>query len=479
MTLITGNALERHFATALMMARGQGNEARAETVDTLSTLIVIKFLSDTRGAVGGTRFDIPAEATWRAISSSTDVMESVDRSTGLIEAANPSLDRVLSAPKKEWPRRTSELEENIKLLRVIRHLEQVPLRPDEHESRYALGLAHETMIRVGLASHLMGGFDYVTPRDANAVLVGLASPAPESTVNDPAAGLGSTLTELLRQSERDGSSFALSGQEVDPFSWRLCKRNLLLHGVPSANIILGDTLRQPPIGPDGRLQTFETVVTDPPWSVIGSDVGATLDDPWGRFPEKLPRTRPEFAWVYHALATLRPEGRASLLLSQGALFRGGEEKRARKRLVDLDVIEAIITLPNTRQSTNIPSCAVLLNRTKRSDRHERIIFIDAASEPRNETERAIGTDSFALALALARKFEEHPGRATIVSTRDVEGQDYNLAVTRYVKRERSGAEFDLENALLRIRDFERQRETAERAMDEALRQLRQTKEGGT
>lgn len=476
MTLITASALERHFASALMMARGQGNEARAETVDTLSSLIVVKFLSDTRGMVGNARFDVPPEATWRAIAASGDVMEAIDRAAGQLEAANPTLERVLSVPKKDWPRRTTELEENIRLLRVIRHLEQVPLRPDEHDSRYALGLAHETMVRVGLASHLLGGFDYVTPRDANTVLIGLAAPATGATVNDPAAGLGSTLTELLRQSEHEGATFALSAQEIDPFSWRLCKRNLLLHGVPQANVILGDTLRQPPIGADGRLETFDVVVSDPPWSIIGSDAGATLDDPWGRFPDKLPRSRPEFAWIYHALATLRPEGRAALLLSQGALFRGGEEKRARKRLIDMDVVEAIITLPNTRQSTSIPSCAILLNRAKRSDRHERILFIDAATEPKDETERAIGTDAFAFALALARKFEDYPGRATIVSTRDIEGQDYNLAVTRYVKRERSGPEFDLDNALLRIRDFERQRETAERGMDEALRQLRQMKE---
>jgi type I restriction enzyme M protein len=181
-------------------------------------------------------------------------------------------------------------------------------------------------------------------------------------------------------------NFSLFGQEKNLGTWAICKMNMLLHGYPDARIEKGDTVRDPKLLEDGVLMLFDRVIANPPFSLDAWGHEAASSDAHGRFRFGAPpKTKGDFAFVQHMVATLNAHGRMGVIMPHGVLFRGASEGEIRKGLLREDLIEAVVGLPtNLFYGTGIPAAVLVLNRDKAKDPKPRY----SSSKPRASSVRA-------------------------------------------------------------------------------------------
>jgi type I restriction-modification system DNA methylase subunit len=175
----------------------------------------------------------------------------------------------------------------------------------------------------------------------------------------------------------------LTGQERNVGTWSICKLNMLLHNVADADIRPGDTIRNPKFIDGGRLTLFDRVIANPPFSL--KDWGhefATAGDPFRRFSHGIPpATKGDLAFLLHMVEVCNDRGMAGVVMPHGVLFRGAGEGKIRQALLEADLFEAVIGLPEKLFfGTGIPAAVLILNKNKPNARKRKVLFIDASSE---------------------------------------------------------------------------------------------------
>ena len=213
--------------------------------------------------------------------------------------------------------------------------------------------------------------------------------------------------------------------------------NLVLHGIEDFRIEQNDTLRHPAFtDTSGALATFDCVIANPPFSLKewGRDVWEA--DPWGRAAFGLPPTSyGDYAWVQQMVASLAAgSGRMAVVLPQGALFRKGAEGTIRRALLEQDLIEAVIGLaPNIFYGTGLAPAVVTLRRAKRRGRRGKVMVIDASNLFRKGRAQNFLDPAHAEQIVeWVRRFRDVEDRAKIVSTEEIEREDWTLDISRYV-----------------------------------------------
>ncbi len=178
----------------------------------------------------------------------------------------------------------------------------------------------------------------------------LVDPHEGMRVYDPCSGSGGmliTAKEYVAENGEDASDLALYGQEANGGTWAISKMNMILHGVVNADLENDDTLATPMHEENGRLLTYDRVLTNPPFSLNYERAGMKHED---RFEYGwVPETGKKADWMFaqHVLAVLRPEGVGATVMPHGVLFRGREEGNIRKKVIEADRLEAVIGLaPN-------------------------------------------------------------------------------------------------------------------------------------
>ena len=165
---------------------------------------------------------------------------------------------------------------------------------------------------------------------------------------DPTCGSGSLLMKCGRrvQANFDGSKkYALYGQESIGSTWALAKMNMFLHGEDNHRIEWGDTINNPKLlDGDDRLKHFDIVVANPPFSLDKWGVDAAENDKFGRFRRGIPpRTKGDYAFILHMIETMKPKtGRMAVVVPHGVLFRGSSEGKIRQKLIEENLLEAVI-----------------------------------------------------------------------------------------------------------------------------------------
>jgi type I restriction enzyme M protein len=213
---------------------------------------------------------------------------------------------------------------------------------------------------------------------------------------------------------------------------------LVLHGIEDFNIIREDTLRNPAFTDPatGRLATFDCVVANPPFSLKewGRDLWEA--DPWGRPQYGLPPEQyGDYAWVQHMIASMaNVTGRMAVVLPQGALFRKDAEGRIRQRLLEEDLIEAVVGLaPNIFYGTGLAPAVVFLRRTKPTHRRYKILIVDAAGLFRKgRAQNFLDPEHAQQIIDWVHGFADVENRARVVTIDEVKAQDWTLNISRYV-----------------------------------------------
>ncbi|MDD3818248.1 MAG: class I SAM-dependent DNA methyltransferase, partial [Actinomycetota bacterium] len=275
--------------------------------------------------------------------------------------------------------------ENAEILRQL--IELFSEKSLHNVSPDILGDAYEWILRYFAPQKAKEGEVY-TAREVIKLMVEMLDPKPGQSVYDPACGSGGMLISSYKHvkdnfGEDSANKLFLYGQEANPKTLALAKMNLNIHDIRNANIIYGDTLNSPKFKDEsGDIKTFDIVIANPPWNQDGYDEEVLRKGEfWSKrfvygFP---PRQSADWAWIQHMLASADEKtGKVGIVIDNGCLFRGGKEKAIRSKIVEEDLIEAIILLPEKLfYNTGAPGAIIILNRNKPDFKKGKIQFINA------------------------------------------------------------------------------------------------------
>ena len=212
--------------------------------------------------------------------------------------------------------------------------------------------------------------------------------------------------------------------------------NLFLHGVKDFNIVNGDTLKAPAFVENGKLQQFDLVLANPPYSISQWDRAAFEKDKYGRnFLGVPPQGRADYAFIQHIIASLKEDtGRCAILLPHGVLFRN-EESLMRENLVRSDRVECVIGLAaNLFYNSPMEACIVICNMNKRPDRRGQVLFINALNEVERKNAQSYLTESHITKIANTYKnYYDDTGFAKVVTIQEIADNNFSLNISLYVK----------------------------------------------
>jgi type I restriction enzyme M protein len=302
-----------------------------------------------------------------------------------------------------------------------------------------LGDAYEYLMRHFATESGKSKGQFYTPAEVSRILaavigIGSAPTSTDTTVYDPTCGSGSL---LLKVGDAAQTAVTLYGQEKDSATSGLARMNMILHNKPTAVIAQGNTLTDPKFRDGAALKTFDFVVANPPFSDKRWSTGFDpLNDPYGRFDTfgVPPAKQGDYAYLLHIVRSLKSTGKGACILPHGVLFRGNAESEIRKNLIRHGYIKGIIGLPaNLFYGTGIPACIVVVDKENAQAR-KGIFMIDASQGfikdgPKN---RLREQDIHRIVDVFTRQDESNPRYARLVGFAEIEKNDFNLNLPRYI-----------------------------------------------
>ncbi len=336
---------------------------------------------------------------------------------------------------------------------ILRHLmedfakPQLDLRPSRVGQLDIIGGAYEYLISRFAATAGKKAGEFYTPAEVSTLMARLVDPQEGDDICDPACGSASLLMKCARQiRDRTGTKrYALFGQEAIGSTWALAKMNLFLHGEENHQVEWGDTIRNPKLRTsDDMLRHFDVVVANPPFSLDKWGTEAAETDRFGRFRRGMPpRTKGDYAFILHMIETLKPKtGRMAVVVPHGVLFRGSTEGKIRQKLIEENLLDAVIGLPEKLFfGTGIPSAILVFRKSKRDNS---VLFIDASREFQAGTNQNVltGADLDKITGTFAAR-ETVDKYAYLASAAEIAENDFNLNIPRYVDTFEAEEEIDL------------------------------------
>ncbi|MGL5290577.1 MAG: type I restriction-modification system subunit M, partial [Vibrionaceae bacterium] len=320
-------------------------------------------------------------------------------------------------------------------------------KPSRVGSLDVIGNGYEFLIKNFASSGGQKAGEFYTPPEISDLIAELLDPQPGDTICDPACGSGSLLMKCGRKvvSNHGSRSYALYGQEAIGSTWSLAKMNMFLHGEDNHKIEWGDTIRSPKLlDKTGSLMLFDIVTANPPFSLDKWGHGDAENDKFARFNRGVPpKTKGDYAFILHMIETLKPNtGRMGVVVPHGVLFRGAAEGKIRQKLIDENLLDAVIGLPEKLfYGTGIPA-AILIFKKKKVD--DNILFIDASREFKSgKNQNQLSDEHIAKIVATYRNGDKVDKYAYLASLKEIQDNDYNLNIPRYVDTFEEEDEIDL------------------------------------
>jgi type I restriction enzyme M protein len=367
------------------------------------------------------------------------------------------------------------------LLNLIEAFGTLDLSPDRvgHD---ILGNAYEYLLRQFADESGKKAGEFFTPRAVVRLLTRILDPRPTDSVYDPACGSGGMLVEAANEVIEAGGSvrqMRFYGQEVNLTTAAIARMNLYLHDIEDARVVRGDTLRQPKfLDTKGRLEKFDIVIANPPFSLKNWGADTWVSDPWGRASCGVPPAgNADFAWVQHMIASMDPvNGRVGVVMPHGVLLRPGAEARIRQCLVEGDQLEAVVALPaNLFYSTVIPACLLIFRAVKQPDRRGSVLFVDGSSRfTKGKNQNAMSAEDVEAIVSACREAGDSSSvpvlevGARIVPHSEIEENDWDLNIGRYVSSSETSI-IDVATALKELRQAQAAVDEAGERLDEQLR----------
>ena len=387
------------------------------------------------------RFQVPEGAHWADVrATTTSVGAAIAKAMREIERANPRLAGVFG----DAPWTNKDRLPDATLRDLVEHYSGVTLSianvPEDE-----LGVAYEFLIKKFADDSGHTAAEFYTNRTLVHLMTQMLDVQPGESVYDPTCGTGGMLISALDEVKRSGGEYRtlkLYGQERNLITSSIARMNLFLHGIEDFDVVRGDTLAQPAFLDGDRLRRFDVSLANPPYSIKAWDRAAWQSDPWGRNTFGTPpQGRADYAFWQHILASLDPTtGRCAILFPHGVLFRD-EEADMRQRMVDADVIDAVIGLgPNLFYNSPMEACIVICRTTKPKDRKGKVLFIDAVDQVTRERAQSFLTPAHIARITNAyRAFDNEAGFAAVATIDAIAKQQHKLSIPLYVTRAATAA----------------------------------------
>ncbi len=382
-------------------------------------------------------FFVPKEARWEKIRHlKTNVGTGLNKALEALEDANvDALEDVLKHINFNRKIGQRTLDDTV-LSDFVQNFEKIPLRDENFEFPDLLGAAYEYLIKFFADSAGKKAGEFYTPADVVRCLVEIVDPKPGMSIYDPTCGSGGMLIQTrdyVGECGGDPRDLALFGQESIGTTWSICKMNMLLHGIPHADIRQEDTLRKPQHKAEGgELKRFDRVLANPPFSQ--NYIRKDIDYP-GRFAVWLPEKgkKADLMFVQHMLAVLKADGKMATVMPHGVLFRGGEEREARKHFIERGWLESVIGLPaGLFYGTGIPACVLVFDKSGAAKR-KNVLFINADREFREgKAQNYLRPEDLAKIVHVHRERRDAPAYARLVPHSEIAAEEWNCNIRRYV-----------------------------------------------
>lgn len=359
---------------------------------------------------------------------------------------------------------------NTLIVKVLKHLDEIDFKLNDTELD-VLGDAYEYLIGQFASGAGKKAGEFYTPQEVSKILAKIVTTGKNrlKSVYDPTCGSGSLLLRVARE-VKDVNNFY--GQEMNRTTYNLARMNMILHGVHylKFDIKQEDTLEHPQHLND---MPFEAIVANPPFSAKWSANPLFLnDDRFSQYGKLAPSSKADFAFVQHMIYHLAENGTMAIVLPHGVLFRGAAELHIRKYLIEQkNYLDAVIGLPaNIFYGTSIPTCILVFKKCKEDPDH--ILFIDASKEfekVKNQNMlREEHIDKIVETYRNRTTIEKYSHLATL---KEVEENDYNLNIPRYVDTFEAEEEIDIQSVMQEIKSLEAKRAELDKEIDVYFKEL--------
>ncbi len=312
-------------------------------------------------------FDLPEEFLWKHITKNVNALpETLSQSLKKIAELNPELKDVVD--RADFIQFTTS-KENFEILRQL--VELFSEKKLHHVSPDVLGDAYEWVLRYFAPQKAKEGEVY-TPREVIKLLIKALDPKPRQRVYDPACGSGGMLIAAYKHVEEangkeEANKLFLYGQEANSTTYALCKMNLYIHDIRNPYIAYGDTLLSPKFKEGVEPKKFDIVIANPPWNQdgYGEDTIKKAEFWQKRFGHGfVTKQSADWAWIQHMLASAKENtGRVGIVIDNGCLFRGGKERAIRSKVIEDDLLECVILLPEKLfYNTGAPGAILIFSK---------------------------------------------------------------------------------------------------------------------
>ena len=400
----------------------------------------------------GDTFYVPARARWEepfVDENGNEQLAIKDLQHNIGEMLNKALDaveeenHVLNGVLKDRINFNKEVEgkkilKDRELRDLISHFTKYTLVNENFEFPDLLGAAYEYLIKFFADSAGKKGGQFYTPSQVVRLMVQLLRPQEGMAIYDPTVGSGGMLIQsyqYVEEQSQDPQNLWLQGQENDPTVVAISKMNVILHNVKRFQIDYGDTLTDPLNLDGGRIKQFDRVIANPPFSQNYSLQNMNHQErfsSYGFAPET--GKKADLMFVQHMIASAKPTGMVAVVMPHGVLFRGGREKEIRTKIVDANIIEAVISLPpDLFYGTGIPASIIVFNKSKPDDLRDKIQFINADAEyAEGKNKNLLRPEDIEKISHVFHNKLEVEKYSRLITKKEIEGNDYNLNIRRYV-----------------------------------------------
>ena len=417
----------------------RGSMDASQYKDYVLTLLFVKYVSDKAKADPYALIEVPEDGSFDyliTLKGKSDVGEKVNVAIRKLAEANDLQGVINNADFDDPAKLGSGKDLQDKVSNLIGIFQDMDFSGSKAEGDDLLGDAYEYLMRHFATQSGRSKGQFYTPAEVSRVIAQLlqipAGTPKATTVYDPTCGSGSL---LIKVADAAPNGLTIYGQENDNATWALARMNMILHGNETHEIVQGNTLSDPKFRQGDKLETFDYLVANPPFSVKTWKNGFEKD--YGRFDGYAwpPDKNGDYAFLLHMVKSLKSTGKGVVVLPHGVLFRGNTEATIRTELIKRGLIKAVIGLPaNLFYGTSIPACLLVLDK-KDAQSRTGIFMIDASKgfEKDGPKNRLRPRDMHKIVDAFVNQKQiDRYSRMVPLSEISDPKNDYNLNIPRYI-----------------------------------------------
>lgn len=466
--MINANEIEHILSEAINVLHGK--YALGESIDCVLKLLLFKRLSDRSSMEEVTQLYVLKKAYWSVIEGEQhNLADKLSETLTTIEIDNPYLQGIFTNSEINFWNR---FDDNT-LRSVIYLISKLYLGDENFYDLNELAKVFEKYLekRASIEGYKRRIY---TPQQVTKMMVEIINPKQKTSIYDPVCGSGEFLAEsvkFLKKIGGDVSQIDIYGQDENIQECATAKMNLILRGIYKFNIQVGNAILEPYFVQEGKPKLFDVVLSNPPFNLKYNSEYIKNINYTNQFPYGIPNNGiGDYLFIQHVLSSLGEKGKAGIILPRGVLFREGDEGEIRKRIIESDLIEAVIEIaPKLFYKVSIPVVIIIFNRSK--SHKNKILFIDASREfEAGRGQNFLQTEHIDRIVCAYRSSKDKDGFAKLVPIKEIADNKYNLSVDRYVIHladEKIDIDFEVSN----LHRLEAERSELERKIDEYLQAL--------